>query len=366
MFPDVFFGTGGDVQKYIYYGWTADLTDFIARDAAEMEIDDFFPGTIDVWEVDGKIYAMPIGVSGQTILYNKDILAQVGLVDPPHSWDTDGWTWDDMIDYARKATERDAEGKAIRFGTTIRSAGLMVDLPWIFGGDFLNPNSYLPGTKWESALHSPQNIQAYNAVLDAFYVDRVAPNPVSGADQWSNAIAGSLLSGGLAMDWTGWWSLTSIVRADNPIYDFGIAPPPKVVTRNATLFNDPWFMSSKTDHPEEAWEFIKFATSSESLAKYAELQGLPPARQSAFIEGYVPHFSESLGIPPNVLLETFMGSVMHGRYRHEAADMGVEQFVTPYLLEIVSQEVPVDSGLEEAHRHLNRFLQEQQAAFGGN
>ena len=363
-FPDVFFGTGGDVQKYIYYGWTADLTDYIQRDAAEIDLDDFLPGTIEVWEVNGRIYGLPIGVSGQTILYNRDLLAQAGLVDPPYSWDTDEWTWDEWIDYARKATKRDGEGKASQFGTTLRSGGVQIDINWIFGGDFLTPESYLPGAKWESALYSPENIRAYEAVLNAFYVDRVAPDPVSGAEQWSNGVAGSLLSVGLAMDWTGWWALTSIVRADNTLYEFGIAPPPKVVTRNSTLFNDPWCMSSKTQHPEEAWTFIKFATSPESLAKYGEYQGMPPARHSSFIEGFVPAFSEKLGIPGNVLMEAFMGSVLHGRSRYEAADMGVEPFITPYLVEIVSREVPIESGLEQAHEHLNRFLAEQQEAFG--
>lgn len=265
-----------------------------------------------------------------------------------------------MVGYARRLTERDAEGRATRFGTTLRSMGVMIDVNWVFGGEFLTPESYQPGGKWESALFSPENINAYQAVLDVFYADRVAPNPTDNPG-WAGE-AGSLLDGRLAMDWTGWWAINQLVRSDTS-WSFGLAPPPKAVARKATLFNDPWFMSSKTDNPEAAWEFIKFATSPEALMKYSEVTGTPPARCSSFVEGYAPSFAEQLGLPPIVLMESFMGSVEYGVYRHQAADMGVELFITPYLLEIVKQEVPLQSGLEEAHRHLNRFLAEQQDFF---
>lgn len=191
-----------------------------------------------------------------------------------------------MVGYARRLTERDAEGRATRFGTTLRSMGVMIDVNWVFGGEFLTPESYQPGGKWESALFSPENINAYQAVLDVFYADRVAPNPTDNPG-WAGE-AGSLLDGRLAMDWTGWWAINQLVRSDT------------------------------------SWSF---------------------------------------GLAPIVLMESFMGSVEYGVYRHQAADMGVELFITPYLLEIVKQEVPLQSGLEEAHRHLNRFLAEQQEFF---
>ncbi len=361
VFPDVFFGTGGDVQNYILKGWTADLSGLIERDSRELDIRDFFPGSIDVWKFDGKTHGLPIGISGQTILYNRNLLAEAGLPEPPNDWATRNWSWNDMITYGQKMTRRDSAGLVTRFGATLR--GRHNDLGWVFGGEQFTPESYTAAGTWGSALFSPENIRAYEAALDAMYATRVVPDPSGGA-QWATGSAGSLLDGRLAMSWTGWWGLTPLVQAPHRSYLFGLAPPPKapeVPNRKATLYNDPWFMSSKTRHPDAAWAFIKFAVSPEALGKYSEFTGMPPARRSSFVKSYELSFNKQLDLPPAVLLGSFMDSVNHGEYLHKAVHTGVEPFLNPLLDRILRREVAAQTGLEEAHRQLTRFLAEQQA-----
>jgi len=62
--------------------------------------------------------------------------------------------------------------------------------------------------------------------------------------------------------------------------DFGIAPLPKGVKQVAP--NGGWALgiSSKSEYPDEAWEFIKYVTSHEGSRKYVELTGDLPARYS--------------------------------------------------------------------------------------
>src|SRR5690606_6800741 len=57
-FPDVFYGTR-DKRVYVLNGWTKDLTPYFERDKADLDLSDFFPGSVDVWNFDGKQYALP-------------------------------------------------------------------------------------------------------------------------------------------------------------------------------------------------------------------------------------------------------------------------------------------------------------------
>ena len=81
-FPDVFYGTR-DKRVYVLNGWTKDLTPYFERDKAELDLGDLFPGSVEVWNFDGKQYALPISISGQSMYYNIPKLQEAGLAPPP-------------------------------------------------------------------------------------------------------------------------------------------------------------------------------------------------------------------------------------------------------------------------------------------
>ncbi|MBL0933054.1 MAG: extracellular solute-binding protein, partial [Alphaproteobacteria bacterium] len=67
------------------------LDQLIARDAAELNLDDIPEGLMNISKIDGQTYAMPIGFTTQVVFYNKDMFAAAGVPEPQP-----GWTWADL------------------------------------------------------------------------------------------------------------------------------------------------------------------------------------------------------------------------------------------------------------------------------
>lgn len=234
--------------------------------------------------------------------------------------------------------------------------GVAPEISWTFGGDYLTPESYASGVPRGSALFSPQNIEGFKASTEILHVHRVAPG---GPVPWAGGSGDAFMGGRLAIEWTGWWKVRNYINTDLP-FSFGFAPPPKAVTRQSTLFNDPWFMFSETRNPDAAWEFIKFGTGKEVLNKYGEMVGMPPARRSAF-DTYLRKIAERSGTPSAEILGSFLGSVEHGRHTEEKiAYFGgtIKKFVEKQLDPMLKGQESVESALEKAHKQLNVFIED--------
>ena len=81
-------------------GWI-DLTDNLAADGIDVNI---FPATTRYYtSYDGKQCALPILADAYGLYYNKALLAKAGLTEPPK-------TVDELMDYAKKLTVKNADG----------------------------------------------------------------------------------------------------------------------------------------------------------------------------------------------------------------------------------------------------------------
>jgi len=344
QFPDVFYGTR-DKRVYVLNGWTKDLTAYFERDKAELDLSDFFPGSVQVWNFDGKQYALPISISGQSMYYNAPKLQEAGLAPPPVDWDTQEWSWTTMREYAQKLIRREPGGEVTTWGINV--AAPLWDYSWTFGGDWLTADSYETGVPQRAVVDSPENVRAFQAVADLTWTFAVAPPP-DAAIRWPG-----FWQGQIAMEWVGWWKIRNYIYSEID-FPFGLAPPPKEVARANTLWNDPWFMGASTQHPEEAWKFIKFATDTEALVKYGEIIGMPPARRSAF-DAFLREVSAHSGMTQLEVQQAFAGSVKYGRYTEEVVSsfvsLGVlgEELIYP----ILAGEVDAGTGLKAVNEQLN-------------
>jgi multiple sugar transport system substrate-binding protein len=102
--PDVWTHWGGrSYVDYLHNGWLEDLTTYTSRD--KVDLGGFLPNTVDWFKKKGKVYALPFSQSyGSFVYYNKNLLAAAGLKPPPADPNDKSWTWDAMIDVARKLT----------------------------------------------------------------------------------------------------------------------------------------------------------------------------------------------------------------------------------------------------------------------
>jgi multiple sugar transport system substrate-binding protein len=165
-------------QRYIEAGLfkpaTPEATAFVNNNTH------FNPFIQKVSNFEGKVYGVPI-FRGQTALfYNTDMFAKAGLAGPPK-------TTAEQDEFAKKLTQRDASGKAIVSGWSLRLTGggsgvadkFSINL-FQHGGTLLEPR---PGGKWVTSYASEAGRKALRQYVDNIHIAKtVTPEMPADAD----------------------------------------------------------------------------------------------------------------------------------------------------------------------------------------
>jgi len=141
---------------------------------------------------------------------------------------------------------------------------------------------------------------------------------------------------------------------------------PLVENRYNTRWTDPWFISSETKYPEEAWEFVKFVTSHESQVSFAEYVAFPPSRRSA-LEPYLETVASVSGMSAHEVAIALGGALDHGRRAWDESIAGTSA-INPILDEefepMLAGEVDVSTALRRAEDRANAVLQDFVSGWG--
>jgi multiple sugar transport system substrate-binding protein len=232
-------------------GYTVDLKPWIARDAAEIKVDDIYPSLLSALGGYGaKQIAFPFAGYANVLAYRKDLYEAAGLKPPA--------TMEELVADAIKLT--DAKKKAYGFVANGQK-GPAVAQDWMqynrqFGGSILD-------TKGKPALNSPANIASVVAYKKLF--DEAAPPGAADYD-WGGREE-SFKQGLVANMQT--WSIGA-ASYDDPAVS-------KIVGKNAIMLTPSakgqpkkygiggWALGINADidakKQEAAWAFIKWATS---------------------------------------------------------------------------------------------------------
>src|SRR6266516_7346957 len=89
------------------------VQDFIDKENLKL-VDDLEPAVARYYTIGGKLYSMPFNSSAPVMYYDKNAFKEVGL-DP----DKKIWTYDEIMDAAKKLTVKDASGKVTRSGVVL-------------------------------------------------------------------------------------------------------------------------------------------------------------------------------------------------------------------------------------------------------
>lgn len=248
-------------------------------------ISDIEPAVARYYTVNGKLYSMPFNSSAPVMYYNKAAFKEVGL-DP----DKKIWTYNEVLDAAKKLTKKDASGKIIRSGVdyTLYS--------WIFEQElatqatlFANPNNGRSGRAETLTFNNDAGVNWLN-FLKKLQDDGIGRNlgRDSGTTNGTTRDA-NFVKGEAAITFNSIASLRSYLNSaasSGAGVDVGVAYIPRpegakggVVIGGASL----WITNTgSAEQQAGAWDFVKFTAQPEIQAFWSANTGYYPIRQAAY------------------------------------------------------------------------------------
>lgn len=228
--------------------------------------DDFFQSGWDYSKYNGKVCAVPYGISTPILYYNKNILDKAGIdVSKPPK------TWEELYEMAKKAQkDGNINNSADFWGFEVK------DVPWLFK-TMLNQNE-----------NTVINVDANNKITPAFGDDKavevatwwkkMVDDKVMPAAQHANAEK-TFLAGNAAF----------IVSSSNRISKWitektvsaGAFPMPYFKKQSVALGGNVLVLFNKDEKADNAsWELIKFLVDAQNQTEFALQTGYLPIRKS--------------------------------------------------------------------------------------
>ena len=257
--PDVFWVLETSAPAFIQSGLLAELD----AELAEYNPDDFFPKAMELWQKDGKTYAVPFSTSPFFILYNADLFAAAGIETPEELVAEGNWNWDTF----REASKAFKDATGVWGYQTVDGGGYDVRIlhnlcPIIrsYGGDAWTSDG-------EILINSPESVAAVQLFHDMVYDDGSVVPP---GDQ-SNFFAGAA-----AMTAAQVSRVSNLAQAD---FAWGVAPMPAGPMGDVPVTGQAGIGAfSKGDNVEIAKKLVAYMTSESCVARMAGIW--PPARNT--------------------------------------------------------------------------------------
>jgi multiple sugar transport system substrate-binding protein len=250
------------------------------------ELDDFYPALIQYASYRGTLYSIPMEATNLGIVYNRDLFREVGL-DP----DRPPQTWEELIEYSQRLYRDQAgRGRPDRVGFLVPiSPATGPEGPWMVwqwmpfiwqaGGDlideeqsrvlFAEEEGVRALTLWKD-LYEMQNLRNFTTEHQSAFISK---------------------QGAMMLD--GPWSIPNYPRLLRDI-DWAIAPLPAGPVKQATVVGGEYLaIFRQSQHPDAAWEFLRWMAQPEVQAFWSEKSGYLPTRASVRDVPEYQHYLES-------------------------------------------------------------------------
>ncbi len=267
--PDVFQGCCTHFPTWAQMGYTLDLSPYVEADLDQSIINDWDEAQYKSFITsNGEQFGVPKYHGALALYYNKDIFDEYGVAYPDETWDHDDYL------AAMKLLTHDTDGNG---QTDIW--GSMMDISWAriqvrvnaWGGHLVDPDN--PA---QSLMCETKAMEAMEWIRARMWDDRVM---ASSLDVQGLSTRDAFISGKLAMVEDGSWALKDILTGAD--FRIGVAPLPSGPAGKATLASTDGFgIYAGTNHPDEAWELVKFLISKDYGRAMAQANFLQPARAS--------------------------------------------------------------------------------------
>lgn len=244
---------GGEVDIFRFHNtWTPMLKEELASlpnsilGSKEYE-STFYPVTKTDLKIGDSYVGIPLMIDGLALFYNEEILNAGGKKIPA--------TWDELQTTAFDLTVKDLNGEIKTSGIALGTAGNIEHFSDILALMLMQNDADLKGLTGPEASEALAYYRLFSEKPNNSW-DEAQPNSI-------NAFA----AGRVAMIFAPSWQALTI-KAINPNLQFKTASVPQLPGTNTTWASY-WVegVAQTSQHQKEAWEFLKFLSSKDSLVK---------------------------------------------------------------------------------------------------
>ncbi|MGH2389184.1 MAG: ABC transporter substrate-binding protein, partial [Chloroflexota bacterium] len=313
-------------------GLAMDLNPLIQRDKAELAdfLADTDPVLLKTLQYKGEQLELPWSWNNVIMFYNTKVFKRLGIPAPK-----DGWTMDDFLDTCARLK------KGGVYGFNVDTTGVFQNECWALaaGSTMLDP------TWTKSNVLAPGTVKAFEFLHDLVWKYGYAPHGGYSASSFPLFEAGRL--GMLA---AGRWPVSNFDQAK--FYDYDIQYLPRLTDAKdyrVIVGVDGFPIFKSTQHPEEAWTFLKFMTSKTTMRFWAKQGNNIATRKSVALDS-------TLMIPPKNF-KIYWDSLAIAKEEGCPANWPAEQLaLTSFLTEMMASSSSPLPGLRSLNTKLNQVL----------
>ncbi|WP_176082863.1 sugar ABC transporter substrate-binding protein [Martelella sp. HB161492] len=249
-----------------------DMTDMV-KGSDVIHIDDYYPGPVASATWDGKLYGVPKSTNTIALYYNEDMFKAAGIAEPPK-------TWDELVDDARKLTDKDKGVYGLAFSAEATEEGTFQFLPWV----------QMAGGSWQK-VNGEGGVKALTVWKTILDEGLASPDTIS-RSQWDST--STFISGNAAMSISGPWELDRMSKEAKFDWKVALLPVPEEGAERSSAMGDyNWVMFKSTKHPKEAFKVLEYIASQdpEMFQRYGQL---PPEENVDIPSTGNPNMDEAL------------------------------------------------------------------------
>lgn len=321
-----------------------DLTPFI-----EAEGDAWFSNLSENgWafhEYAGSYFAVPWRVAPGVVFLNNRLLAKAELEAP-----TGEWTWEEFVEYAQAMTDPAND----EYGFCLMGTGDDPGTDYQFYPFLFQAGGVMIDEEGLSGFDTEAGTEALQFMVDLIHEYQVVPPGTT------SATANTCIDL-LAADKVGMWTNASLwlgfIRSFYENVDITIAPMP-VDARASTLVGGTGIgMSAITEHPDEAWEFIKFMVSDDVMRRWATAFEFTPPNVTLLED---PAFASDpeQQVVAYAILNQKMYSLSHYPNNAELESI-LRSYIQAAYLQVMTPEEALAAAAEEWDPILEQFQDDQ-------
>lgn len=351
--PDIFFSHNGWVDLFAQQGVTLDMRPYLEADP-DLNVDSWYPSMLQVCSTvalgdqpAGEMHCQGMSADVNTFFYNIPMLTDAGLELPG-----DGFTWEDMAEYARVLTTGDVIGYGLLADNADNAHGAI----GAYGGDYLDEENQvlMVDDAFKNGLRA-----IWDPVREGVFA---TPEQVTAAGD----LHAGFIGGRFAMVEGAVWSVPAL-RAAEFEWDVHTLPEGPAGTRGGGGTAG-WGVSAQTDHPDVVWELVKhiygpaYTAWMESgsvvppLKRYADdptWRQPPPNNFQAFLDAANSIIISPIGGPFDSAGGVHFAAFQSAFRRYAVEGQSMDDALAPYISEInaalaetpaVRRDIPIELG----------------------